>query len=158
MNRQRTLAISQAVLAAVLFGASAPLAKVLLGNAEPIPLAALLYLGSGLGMLALRAARRSIPVGHEGEARINRADAPWLAGAVVAGGGAAPIVLLFSLRHTPAGTASLLLNFEGVATTLIAALAFREAIGRRVWIAILCVTAASILLSWQADGAWGLSL
>ncbi len=157
-DRATAAAIGQAVLAALLFGASAPLAKLLLGNVEPIPLAALLYLGSGLGMLPVYALRRAAAPEHQAEAHIARADIPWLAGAVLAGGVAAPIVLLFSLRSTPAATASLLLNFEGVATTLIAALAFREAIGRRVWIAIFCITGASILLSWQAGGAWGLSL
>lgn len=62
------------------------------------------------------------------------------------------------MRQTPAATASLLLNFEGVATTLIAAAVFHEAIGRRAGWAILCVTLASILLSWNWYGPWGLSL
>jgi drug/metabolite transporter (DMT)-like permease len=67
------------------------------------------------------------------------------------------VVLLFSLRATPAATASLLLNFEGVATTLIAALAFHEAIGRRAWWAIGLITLAGVALSVRLDGAWGLS-
>lgn len=92
------------------------------------------------------------------EAPVSKADVPWLVGTVLSGGVAAPMVLLFSLRNTPAATASLLLNFEGVATTLIAALIFREAIGRRIWWAIACVTAASILLSWDVSGEWGISV
>ena len=92
------------------------------------------------------------------EARISKADFPWLCGAVVTGGVAAPIVLMFSLRYTPAATASLLFNFESVTTTLIAALIFKEAIGRRVWLAIVCITIASILLSLDISGQWGISV
>ncbi|HEY3291831.1 MAG TPA: EamA family transporter [Anaerolineae bacterium] len=150
--------MTQALLAAALFGASAPLSKLLLGEVQPIPLAALLYLGSGFGMLAYRTLLPKGPQGTRKEAVIRRTDAPWLAGAVLAGGVLAPIILLFSLQATPAATASLLLNFEAVATTLIAALAFREAISKRVWGAIACTTVASILLSWQAGSEWGISL
>ena len=158
MRRTYLYPLVQALLAAVLFGASAPFSKLLLGEVQPIPLAALLYLGSGIGMLIYRAIRQANAQTAETEARLNRADIPWLTGAILAGGVAAPIVLLFSLRATPAATASLLLNFEGVATTLIAALAFREAIGRRVWGAIACITLASVLLTWQAGSEWGVSL
>jgi drug/metabolite transporter (DMT)-like permease len=148
--------VLQALLAALLFGLNAPLAKLLLGGVAPVPMAAFLYLGSGVGALALLLLLR---VGGRAqvEARLQRADLPWLAGALLAGGVAAPIVLMFSLRVTPAATASLLLNFEGVATTLIAVLAFHEAGGRRVWGAVGLITLASILLSWESGGEWGLS-
>ena len=158
MFTSRSTAYTQALLAAALFGASAPLSKLLLGEMQPIPLAALLYLGSGAGMLAYRLFQHRSAQGSALEAGVSRTDMPWLAGAVLAGGVAGPIVLLFSLRVTPAATASLLLNFEGVATTLIAALAFKEAIGRRVWGAIGCVTLASILLSWQTGSEWGMRI
>jgi drug/metabolite transporter (DMT)-like permease len=148
----------QALLAAVLFGASAPVAKLLLGMIEPIPLAGFLYLGSGIGLLLFKGIQhlgsRSVKV----EAGISKTDIPWLTGAVLAGGVAAPIVLMFSLRTTPAATASLLLNFEGVATALIAALVFKEAIGGRIWWAVACITVASILLSLNLSGEWGISL
>jgi len=150
--------MTQALLAAVLFGASAPVAKFLLGRIEPIPLAAFLYLGSGVGLLLFRGVQRLGSGSASVEARINKADIPWLAGAILAGGIAAPIVLMFSLRTTPAATASLLLNFEGVATTLIAALVFKEAIGGRIWWAIVCITAASILLSLDLSREWGIAL
>lgn len=149
--------VVQAFAAAVLFGSSAPIAKLLLGQIEPIPLAAFLYLGSGLGLLLYRSIRR-IDKSSGIEARLSKDDFPWLIGAILAGGVAAPIVLLFGLRSTPAATASLLLNFEGVATTVIAALVFREAIGRQVWGAIVFITSASILLSLNPDGEWGISL
>ena len=94
-------------------------------------MAALLYLGAGLGIALFKGARR-VAEQPEAEAPLHKGDLPWLGGAVLAGGVAAPIVLMFSLQHTLAATASLLLNFESVATALLAALAFREAIGRQV--------------------------
>ena len=158
MRRTSVYPIAQALLAALLFGASAPLAKLLLGEVEPIPLAAFLYLGSGIGLLGFRTYQHIHRPVTNREAQIRKADAFWLVGAILAGGVAAPITLLFSLKNTPAATASLLLNFEGVATTLIAALAFRESIGRRVWLAIGFITLSSILLSINKNASWGFSM
>ncbi len=157
----RLRAILQVLAAAALFGASAPLAKALLASVSPLALAALLYLGSGMGTLAVLGLRR-LPLSAGGaataEAPLARRDVPWLAGAILAGGVAAPIALLFGLAATPAATAALLLNFEVVATTLIAALAFREPIGRRIWLAVAVTTLGSALLSLRGDGSWGVSL
>jgi drug/metabolite transporter (DMT)-like permease len=150
-------AIFQALLAAVLFGASAPLSKLLLGEIDPIPLAACLYLGSGIGSWLLFAIQRAGSRGQQTEARLSRADLPWLVGAILAGGVGAPILLLLGLEQTPASTASLLLNFECVATTLIAVLAFKEAVDKRILWAVGVITLASILLSWTG-GTWGFSL
>jgi drug/metabolite transporter (DMT)-like permease len=158
MRRSYVYPITQALIAALLFGASAPLAKLLLGEVKPIPLAAFLYLGSGIGLLGIRAYQRIIQRLSDREAQIRKSDTLWLAGAILAGGVAAPIMLLISLQNTPAATASLLLNFEGVATTLIAALAFRESISRRVWLAIGFITLSSILLSINLNASWGFSL
>jgi drug/metabolite transporter (DMT)-like permease len=148
----------QALLAAILFGASAPLAKLLLGEIEPVLLAALLYLGSGFGLLAAQVFRKVGKPAGEAEAGLKKADLPWLTGAILCGGIAAPIVLMFSLRETPAATASILLNFEGVATTLIALIFFKEAIGRRAVGAIALITLASIFLTLNLKGGWGFSL
>ncbi len=153
-----TLPIIQALLAAALFGASAPFAKLLLGEVEPVLLAGLLYLGSGLSAALLGWGQRVRAKGVTVEAGLARQEWPWLAGAVLAGGILAPIVLLFSLRETAAATASLLLNFEGLATTLIAVLFFQEAISRKIAGAIGLIAAASIILSWNSQGEWGLSL
>ena len=90
------------------------------------------------------------------EAHLSRRDLPWLGGALLSGGIAAPIILLLGLERTPASTASLLLNFEGVATTLIAVSFFKESIDRRILWAIGLVTLASILLTWTG-GNWGIS-
>ena len=157
MKRNQIYPVIQALLAALLFGASAPLAKLFLGEIEPIPLAAFLYLGSGAGLLVIKIGQRIRKQSSEREAKIKRPDIKWLAGAILAGGVAAPITLLFSLKNTPAATASLLLNFEGVATTLIAALVFKESISRRAWWAILLITLSSVLLSININGNWGFS-
>jgi drug/metabolite transporter (DMT)-like permease len=137
--------ILQALLAALFFGASAPLSKLLLGEVPPVLMAAFLYLGSGTGITLARLSQRMTST--QREAGIKRPDVGWLVGAIVAGGIVAPILLMISLQHTPASTASLLLNFEGVATTLIALFFFRESISRRAFAAIIAITLASIFLS-----------
>lgn len=145
-----------AVMAAVLFGASAPLSKLLLAQVEPVIMAGLLYLGSGLAALLVLLARK-VTRNQNFEARVTRHDLPYLAGAVAAGGIAAPILLMYGLAGTPAATASLLLNFESVATALIAGLIFREATGRRLWSALALITAGSILLTIDPGSRWGFS-
>lgn len=148
--------ILQALTAAIFFGASAPIAKLLLGdNIAPIFLAAFLYLGSGAGLALTKFAQRA--ASKETEAGIKPADLKWLAGAIISGGILAPIILMISLQNTPASTASLLLNFEGVGTTLIALLFFKEAISRRAWTAIIVITLASIFLSTNFSAGFGLS-
>lgn len=154
MHGHKNIHTILAILAAALFGASAPVAKLLLGKIEPIPLAALVYLGSGVILCLFRSVlgkRDTV------EAPLTRRDVPWLTGAIISGGVAAPIALMIGLQKTPASTASLLLNFEGVATALVAVWLFREAVGRRIWWAIVCVTAASILLSWDGSD-WDISI
>jgi len=149
--------ILQALLAAIFFGASAPIAKLLLGdNIAPIFLAAFLYLGSGTGISLVKLSQRMRS--KEVEASIKLPDIKWLAGAVISGGIIAPIILMISLQNTSASTASLLLNFEGVGTTVIALLFFKEAISRRAWIAIIVITLASIFLSTNFQSGFGLSL
>ncbi len=148
--------ILQALLAAVFFGASAPLSKLLLGEVPPVLMAAFLYLGSGTGIALVKLSQKM--TSSQKEAGIRRPDVGWLAGAIIAGGIIAPIVLMVSLQVTPASTASLLLNFEGVATTLIALLFFRESISRRAFAAIFAITLASIFLSTDFKSGMGFSL
>ncbi len=147
----------QALFAAVLFGVSAPLSKLLLGEVQPVPLAAFLYLGSGSGAFLMLLFQSLRSGGRTVEAHLSRGDLPWLGWALLAGGIGAPILLLLGLERTPASTASLLLNFEGVAPTLIAVSLFKESIDRRIAWAIGLVTLASILLTWTG-GNWGFSL
>jgi drug/metabolite transporter (DMT)-like permease len=132
--------------AAILFGFSTPLAKVLLGQVSPLMLSGLLYAGSGLGLavlLIIRASRRSQdriawPVGAE---RI------WLLLAIIAGGGIAPYLLLIGLQATDAASASLTLNLEGVFTALLAWFLFRENFDRRVVLGMGLIVGGGIVLA-----------
>ncbi len=92
------------------------------------------------------------------EAPPGRSELPWLIGVTIFGGLLAPVTLIFSLPGTAAATAALLLNFEAVATTLLAAAVFGEWVSRRVWVALGCITAACILLTRDPAGGLGLSL
>jgi drug/metabolite transporter (DMT)-like permease len=147
---------AQAIIAALLFGASAPLSKLLLADISPVMMAGMLYLGSGLAASFIIVIRRGVQT-KPAEAKLNRQDMPWMMLAVLCGGIAAPILLMMGLSGTPAASASLLLNFESVATTIIAAVVFKEAIGKRLWTALSLITAGSILLSWHPADAWGFS-
>jgi drug/metabolite transporter (DMT)-like permease len=136
-----------ALAAAALFGASTPFAKLLLGEISPVVLAGLLYLGSGLGLaLPWLAQGRSQ---HPREAPLAARDWTWLAGAIVSGGVVAPVLLLWGLAGSGAAETSLLLNFEGVITSLVAAVLFREAVGARVWLAALVMLAGGFVLAYD---------
>ena len=151
MTRTPLLApgIAAALAAALLFGAAAPLAKLLLRDVGPWLLAALLYLGSGLGLAALRRLRPG-PRVHlaPGEWR-------WLAGAIAAGGVVGPVLLLLGLAGLPASQASLLLNAEGVLTALLAWFVFRENVDARVAAGMACIVAGGLVLAWQRGAAGG---
>ncbi len=142
-----------ALFAAALFGASTPLAKLLQADISPGLLAGLLYLGSGAGLALLRFASRNRPT----EAKLQAADYPWLAGAVLCGGIAAPLLLMWGLAGAAASNVSLLLNFEAVLTALVAFLAFREAVSARVWLAVSLMLAAGLVLGYEPGAAFGLS-
>jgi drug/metabolite transporter (DMT)-like permease len=145
-----------ALLAAALFGASTPLAKLLQADITPGLLAGLLYLGSGAGLglvkLALRLGR------HAPEPPLQASDYPWLAGAVASGGIAAPLLLMWGLAGASASGVSLLLNLEGILTALIAALVFKEAVSGRIGLAAGLMLAAGLLLGYDPRAGLGLSL
>ncbi|MCH8619631.1 DMT family transporter [Undibacterium sp. TS12] len=139
-----------ALMAAVLFGASTPLAKTLLNQAAPLTLAGMLYLGSGLGLSAWYVLRATLARKDQGEtARLKSEDLPWLSGAVLAGGIAGPVLLMLGLTLTPASSASLLLNMEGVLTAMLAWFVFKENFDKRIFIGMLLIVAAGLLLSWE---------
>jgi len=149
-----------ALASAALFGLSTPLTKLLLGHAGPVVLAGLLYLGSGLGLLLVKLARRSARVRETGAAAqtsLQRQDLPWLAGAVVTGGILAPVLLLWGVSGLRASTASLLLNAEAVLTVLVAAALFREHVGLRVGCAAVLMFAGGVSLGWAPGAAIPLS-
>ena len=139
-----------ALLAAALFGASTPFAKMLVGQVAPVMLAGMLYLGSGLGLLGCfivraGAGRKSV----ERPAALAASDLPWLGGAILFGGVAGPVLLMLGLRLTPASSASLLLNMEGVLTALLAWFVFKENFDRRIFAGMLLIVVAGMLLSWE---------
>ena len=147
--------VAYALLAAALFGASTPFAKLLVGRVDPILLAGLLYLGSGCGLFAWRTLRTRWGGKKSSEAPLRRADLPWLGGAVLFGGVVAPVLLMAGLTVTPASTASLLLNAEGVLTALLAWFVFKENFDRRIALGMAAITAGGVLLSWEGGLAAG---
>ncbi len=152
--------ISSALLAAGLFGASTPLAKLLVGEVPPIALAGLLYAGSGIGLLAWLALRRlGGAAGPDREAGLTLRDWPWMAGSILFGGIVAPILLMVGVSLIPAATASLLLNLEGVFTVTLAWFAFREHFDRRIAAGMALIVVGGVLLSWEGQVAltvpWG---
>ena len=144
----RRRAIASALVSAALFGASTPLAKLLLGEIAPIVLAAALYLGSGVGLAGWLALRRLVGASGSGPA-LATSDFGWLGGAIFAGGIAAPVLLVSGLALTDGAAASLLLNLEAVLTAVIAWVAFRENVDRRVFLGMAAIVAGGVLLSWH---------
>lgn len=134
--------VAASLWAAALFGAGVPLAKLLLGRVDPWVLAALLYLGSGLGLAMLRWVRRSPPV------KLAAGEWPWLVGAVLAGGVLGPVLLMAGLARMPAAQASLLLNLEAVLTAAIAWWVFRENVDARVGLGMAAIVGGGVLLAW----------
>ena len=140
-----------AVLAAGLYAVNSPFSKLLLEYMPSTLMAGFLYLGAGLGMTALAFGRKA--AGRpEAEARLTRKELPYTIAMIVLDI-AAPISLLFGLTMTTAANASLLNNFEIVATALIALLVFKESISARLWLGILFVTASCALLSFEKQPA-----
>ena len=138
-----------AIVAALLFGASTPMAKSLLPQVTPTLMAGLLYLGSGIG-LGIYALLRSFGKGlGPHEAALVRKDVPWLAAAIAAGGIVGPILLMWGLSATPASSASLLLNLEGVLTALLAWFVFKENFDARIASGMALIAAGGVCLSWM---------
>ena len=155
MSKDGRAPILGALAAAVLFGASTPAAKALVGEIEPVLLAGLLYAGSGIGLAAWLVGRSRL-AGTRVPLRIARPDLPWLAGAVLCGGVAAPLLLMLGLTQTSGSSASLLLNLEGALTALIAWFVFHENFDRRIALGMALIVAAGALLSIDPAASAGL--
>ena len=136
-NHAQGRGVLYALVAAVLFGASAPFAKMLVEDSSPQLVAGLLYLGSGVGLFIVSTLRRGAR--ERTEARLSRRDAPWLAAAILSGGVLGPVLLMIGLAHTPASSASLLLNLEGVFTATLAWVVFRENVDRRIALGMFAI-------------------
>lgn len=150
--KTKNLATIYAVVAAALYAINVPFSKMLLGHAEPTMMAAFLYLGAGLGMLLYRMATRAIGQSTHTEP-LTRKELPYTIAMVVLDI-VAPILLMFGIRSSNAANVSLINNFEIVATSLIALFVFKEIVSRRLWIAIVLVTVASVILSFEGAGSF----
>ena len=154
--KKLNLSVVWAILAAALYAVSTPVSKLLLENVPPTMMAAVLYLGAGMGMLLLGGVRRGI--GHGGMGRkLARRDLPYAVGMVVLDI-AAPVCLMIGLSTATPANVSLLNNFEIVATSLIALFLFGEMISRRLWLAIGLITLSSMLLSFEDVSSFDFSV
>ena len=148
----RILATGYAILAAALYAINIPLSKLLLRYVEPTMMAALLYLGAGLGIALYRWIKNSL--GKKQQAgSLTKKELPFTLAMIILDI-AAPILLMLGIEHTNSANVSLLNNFEIVATSLIALLLFKEVISRRLWLAIILVTIASVVLSFEGNEAF----
>lgn len=156
MTRKINPSIVWAVLAAALYAISTPVSKLLLEDVPPTMMAALLYLGAGIGMLLLGLVRRGLGKG-QAEQKLTRKDLPFAVGMIVLDI-AAPICLMVGLTTTSPANASLLNNFEIVATSIIALSVFKEKISKRLWLAIGMITLSSVILSFEGVSSFRFSV
>lgn len=139
------------IASAVLFGATAPLSKMLLGKMDAQLLAGLLYVGAGIGLAVVHFGRRWFGIPAP-EAPLRRSDLPWLLAVIVFGGILGPLLLMMGLQLTNAASGSLLLNLEGLATMAIAWLVFRENVDNRLLLGAAAILAGAFVLSWEGAG------
>ncbi len=143
MNR---VGIVRCLVAAVLFGASAPLASELAGSLPAFTLAGLLYVGAAFAAAPATLTRPPT-------VRALRSEWRPAAAAVLMGGAIGPVLLVAGLARTDPATASILLNAELAATVVLAALVFREHLGARMWLAAGLITVAGAMLTWKPGAA-----
>ena len=143
----QTTGILLAILAAALYAINSPLSKILLDYMPSTLMAGFLYLGAGAGMAAIALIRKTAKI-KSTEEELTKSDLPYTVAMIVLDI-AAPIFLLLGLSYTTAANASLLNNFEIVATSLIALMIFKEKISPRLWFGIGFVTLSCAILSFE---------
>ncbi len=151
MNKAK--AIIFAFLAAVFYAINVPLSKILMQEVGPTTMAALLYLGAGTGIGILSLVNKK---DRESSNKLTDEDLPFVVG-MIALDIAAPIFMMLGISHGSSANASLLGNFEIVATTVIALFIFKEAVTKRLWAAIALITLSSILLSFEGTDSFRFS-
>lgn len=152
-NKYKIRSVLLAILAAVFYAINTPFSKVLLKNVTPTLMASFLYLGAGVGVGIMYV----FHIREEDKAeRLTSSDLPYTVGMIVLDI-AAPIFLMFGISIGSASNASLLGNFEIVATTLIALLIFKEKVTPKLWFAVGFITLASIILSFEGSGSFQFS-
>lgn len=154
--KKKYTAVGFAVLAAALYALNSPLSKLLLLSVPQTMMAALLYLGAGAGMLALGTVRRRLGDDRR-EMHLSSKDLPYTLGMIVLDI-LAPIFLMLGLERTTAENASLLNNFEIVATSVIALVVFRERISKRLLAALGMIVLSSTLLSIEDAASFQFSM
>ena len=154
--KTKNLATIYAIAAAALYAINVPFSKVLLAYVEPTMMAAFLYLGAGLGMLAYSLLSKAAGKAETTEP-LTKKELPYTIAMVVLDV-IAPILLMFGIQASHAANVSLINNFEIVSTSLIALCVFKEVISKRLWIAIGLVTVASIILSFEGAGSFQFNL
>jgi len=150
LSSSRSLAIAGAICglgSAALFGISAPLAKLLLPRVDAWVLAGLLYLGAGVGLVALRVAQRAAGNRPDASTRLTRGDLPLLLAIAFIGGGLGPVLLLVGLGRLSGVAGALLLNLEAVFTAVLAVTVFRERVTRLELSGVVVVVVGAVLLS-----------
>lgn len=143
--KEKVKAITYALHAALFYAINVPISKILLKTVGPASMAALLYLGAGFGIAVLSAFRKK---NRDREQKLTRKDLLYVIGMIVLDI-AAPIFLMMGISYGSSANASLLGNFEIVATTVIALCIFKEAVSKRLWLAIALITLSSIILSFE---------
>lgn len=152
MNRSK--AIIYALLAAVFYALNIPASKVLLSEVGPTTMAALLYIGAGIGIGILSIINKR---DREKSEHLSKKDLPYTVGMIVLDI-AAPILLMSGIIYGSSANASLLSNFEIVATTMITLFIFGEAVSKRLWAAIALITLSSIMLSFEGADSFRFSI
>ena len=153
MEQNKLKAIMFAFLAAVFYAINVPISKVLLQHVGPTTMAALLYLGAGIGIGMMSLFNKK---DREKAESLTKVDLPYIVGMIVLDI-AAPIFLMLGISYGSSANASLLGNFEIVATTVIALILFKEAVTKRLWLAIGLITLSSILLSFEGTDSFHFS-
>jgi len=152
--KTKSLAVAYAVLAALFYAINTPISKILLNNVPVTFMASFLYLGAGVGVGIMYLFHWTK---EKAEERLVKSDLPYTIGMVLLDI-AAPIFMMFGIKLGTASNASLLGNFEIVATTLIALCIFRELVSGRLWVAIGFITLSSIILSFEGKGSFHFSI
>lgn len=153
--KNKRIATIYAILAAALYAVNIPMSKFLLNHAGATVTAAFLYLGAGIGLLLYGSVEKLMNPGKK-QKHLTKKELPYTAAMVVLDI-AAPILLMLGISRTNPANVSLLNNFEIVATSVIALVIFKEVISPRLWLAILMVTVASVILSFEGTGAFTLN-
>ena len=153
MNKKKVTAIIYALLAAVFYAVNVPISKLLLDHVGETTMAALLYLGTGIGISILSVFMKKDRKNSE---KLSGNDLPYVIGMIVLDI-AAPIFLMIGISRGTSSNASLLGNFEIVATTVIALIVFKETVTKRLWLAIGLITLSSILLSFEGTDSLSFS-